>query len=135
MNLKQNTKFLWLYTAILFSFALILIIFAGLTQNNFQKEIEESDKTNQTMLEQIKVLKEENAKLSNELKTVSEKLEIVETENSELNVYKENSEKIFEAYQLLNKGRNESAVSMIQELDTELLTPMQLYLYKIIIQY
>ena len=135
MNLKQNTKFLWLYTAILFSFALILIIFAGLTQNNFQKEIEESDKTNQTMLEQIKVLKEENAKLSNELKTVSEKLEIVETENSELNVYKENSEKIFEAYQLLNKGRNESAVSMIQELDTELLTPMQLYLNKIIIQY
>ena len=135
MNLKQNTKFLWLYTAILFSFALILIIFAGLTQNNFQKEIEESDKTNKTMLEQIEVLKEENKKLSDELKLVSENLEIAETENSELSVYKENGEKIFEAYQLLNRGRNESAVSTIQDIDTDFLTPMQLYLYKIIIQY
>ncbi len=133
--MKQNTKFLWLYTAILFSFALILIIFAGLTQNNFQKEIEESDKTNKTMLEQIETLKNENAKLSEELKTISENLELAKTENEELTVYKENGEKIFEAYQLLNKGRNESAVSKIQDLDTDLLTPMQLYLYKIIIQY
>lgn len=133
--MKQNTKFLWLYTAILFSFALILIIFAGLTQNNFQKEIEESDKTNKTMLEQMEVLKKENAKLSEELKTISENLELANAENEELKIYKENGEKIFEAYQLLNKGRNESAVSMIQDLDTDLLTPMQLYLYKIIIQY
>ena len=133
--MKQNTKFLWLYTAILFSFALILIIFAGLTQNNFQKEIEESDKTNKTMLEQIETLKTENAKLSEELKTISENLELTNTENEELKIYKENGEKIFEAYQLLNKGRNESAVNKIQDIDTELLTPMQLYLYKIIIQY
>lgn len=135
MDLKQNTKFLWLYTAILFSFALILIIFAGLTQNNFQKEIAESDKENKTMLEQIEVLKAENAKLSDEIKSISEKLELSETEKAELNVYKENGEKIFEAYQQLNKGKHNTAVSMVKQLDTEQLTPMQLYLYKIIIQY
>ena len=39
--MKQNTKFLWIYIAILFSFALILILFAGLTQNNYRKEIEQ----------------------------------------------------------------------------------------------
>ena len=133
--MKQNTKFLWLYTAILFSFALILIIFAGLTQNNFQKEIAENDKENKTMLEQIEVLKTENAKLSEEIKAISEQLELSETEKAELTAYKENSEKIFEAYQLLNKGKHNSAVSMAKELDTEKLTPMQLYLYKIIIQY
>ena len=135
MDLKQNTKFLWLYTAILFSFALILIIFAGLTQNNFQKEIAESDKANETMLEQIGVLKTENAKLSEEIKAISEKLELSETEKAELNIYKENGEKIFEAYQQLNKGKHNTAVSMVKQLDTEQLTPMQLYLYKIIIQY
>lgn len=135
MDLKQNTKFLWLYTAILFSFALILIIFAGLTQNNFQKEIAESDKANETMLEQIEVLKAENAKLSEEIKAISEKLELSETEKAELNIYKENGEKIFEAYQQLNKGKHNTAVSMVKQLDTEQLTPMQLYLYKIIIQY
>lgn len=135
MDLKQNTKFLWLYTAILFSFALILIIFAGLTQNNFQKEIAESDKANETMLEQIEVLKTENAKLSEEIKAISEKLELSETEKAELNIYKENGEKIFEAYQQLNKGKHNTAVSMVKQLDTEQLTPMQLYLYKIIIQY
>ena len=135
MDLKQNTKFLWLYTAILFSFALILIIFAGLTQNNFQKEIAENDKENKTMLEQIEVLKAENAKLSDEIKTISEKLELSETEKAELNIYKENGEKIFEAYQQLNKGKHNTAVSMVKELNTEELTPMQLYLYKIIIQY
>lgn len=133
--MKQNTKFLWLYTAILFSFALILIIFAGLTQNNFQKEIAESDKANETMLEQIEVLKAENAKLSEEIKAISEKLELSETEKAELNIYKENGEKIFEAYQQLNKGKHNTAVSMVKQLDTEQLTPMQLYLYKIIIQY
>ena len=31
--MKQNTKFLWMYIGILFSFALILIIFAGLSRN------------------------------------------------------------------------------------------------------
>ena len=133
--MKQNTKFLWLYTAILFSFALILIIFAGLTQNNFQKEIAESDKENKTMLEQIEMLKNENAKLSEEIKTISENLELVNAENEELKLYKENGEKIFEAYQQLNKGKHNSAVSMVKQLDTEQLTPMQLYLYKIIIQY
>ena len=135
MDVKQNIKFLWLYTAILFSFALILIIFAGLTQNNFQKEIAESDKANETMLEQIEVLKAENAKLSEEIKAISEKLELSETEKAELNIYKENGEKIFEAYQQLNKGKHNTAVSMVKQLDTEQLTPMQLYLYKIIIQY
>ncbi len=133
--MKQNTKFLWLYTAILFSFALILIIFAGLTQNNFQKEIAESDKTNDQLIEQINKLTTENQQLKDELKIISENLELTETENSELTVYKENGEKIFEAYQLLNRGRNESAVNMIQDIDTDFLTPMQLYLYKIIIQY
>ena len=38
--MKQNTKFIGIYVAILFSFALILILFAGLTQNNYQKEID-----------------------------------------------------------------------------------------------
>ena len=32
--MKQNTKFLWMYIGILFSFALILIVFAGLSRNS-----------------------------------------------------------------------------------------------------
>ena len=61
--------------------------------------------------------------------------QLSETEKAELNIYKENGEKIFEAYQQLNKGKHNTAVSMVKQLDTEQLTPMQLYLYKIIIQY
>ena len=36
--MKENTKFLWMYVGILFSFALILIIFAGLSQSNDAEE-------------------------------------------------------------------------------------------------
>ena len=38
--MKQNTKFIWIYGAILFSFALILIVFAGLTQKESAHEEE-----------------------------------------------------------------------------------------------
>ncbi len=128
-------KFLWLYTAILFSFALILIIFAGLTQNNFQKEIDQLDRNSKGLQKNMEAISAENTNLKAEIKTISENLEIAQTENTDLKTYKENSEKIFEAYQHLNKGRTESAVSTIQNIDTDKLTPPQLYLYKIIMEY
>ena len=43
--MKKNSKFLLIYIAILFSFALVLILFAGLTQNNYAKELADANTT------------------------------------------------------------------------------------------
>ena len=49
--MKKNSKFLLIYIAILFSFALVLILFAGLTQNNYAKELAESQGIKQNLIE------------------------------------------------------------------------------------
>ena len=58
-KMKEKAKFLWIYTGILFSFALILIVFAYLTQNNMYKETSEISKGYQS---NIQILTKEKAK-------------------------------------------------------------------------
>ena len=63
--MKEKVKFLWIYTGILFSFALILIIFAYLTQNNMYKETNEISKGYQSNIE---MLTKENENLHSKIK-------------------------------------------------------------------
>ena len=58
--MKQNTKFLWMYIGILFSFALILIIFAGFSVNT------ETEQT-QGMKDNIISLSQKNTDLTNKV--------------------------------------------------------------------
>ena len=87
--MKQNTKFIWIYGAILFSFALILILFAGLTQNNYQKEITEEQKVTAGVRQSLSSLSAENEEMGKELKALKQENETLKNTNTQLALEKE----------------------------------------------
>lgn len=142
--MKQNTKFLWIYIAILFSFALILIVFAGLTQNNHQKEIEQQESVNAGIKKSLVSLTSENQEISDELKNLKTEVNSLETENFKLNSQKEIlvssiggdsavTQTLLDAYVIFSLGDKEAAKTKVAEINAELLSPVQLNIYNIII--
>ena len=142
--MKQNTKFLWIYIAILFSFALILILFAGLTQNNYQKEIDLQEAESAGVKQSLVTITNENQKISDNLKKVNKELEALKTENFKLTSQKEvlvkaiggNAEitqKLLDAYVIYSLGDKEAANAKISNLNKAMLNQMQLNIYNTII--
>lgn len=144
MNLKQNTKFIWIYVAILFSFAIILILFAGLTHNNYQKEITDQKQETAGIRKSLSALSSENEKLSSSIKTLEEEKIALTSENENLKMEirgalsfcdgdEETTRLLLRAYSLKLDGRNEEAQAMLSETDAKLLTKLQKKLYDMII--
>ena len=142
--MKQNTKFLWIYIAILFSFALILILFAGLTQNNYQKEIDLQEAESAGVKQSLVTITNENQKISDSLKKANKEIEGLKTENFKLTSEKEVlvkaiggdeqiTQKLLDAYVIFSLGDQEAAASKLSNLDKALLNQMQLNIYNTII--
>ena len=87
--MKQNTKFIWIYVAILFSFALILILFAGLTQNNYQKEIEQHQSESAGVRKSLSALSKENEKMKSTINDLQTEAEVLKNDNKILLAEKE----------------------------------------------
>ena len=130
--MKNNTKFLLMYIAILFSFALVLILFAGLTQNNYAKELAESQGIKQNLVD----LTEQNQTLTDSIKVLNKQVEeakaeitICEQKIEELNNEKNVTTLLVEALELYEDGEKEKAAEKIAEIDKTTLTEAQLYIY------
>ena len=65
--MKEKTKFIWFYTIILFSIALILILVAGLTQQNYAEELATHENVAVGMQRSVTELSETNMKLNQEI--------------------------------------------------------------------
>lgn len=130
--MKKNTKVLIIYVAVLFSFALVLILFAGLTQNNYAKELAESQgikdnlieltKTNQALTDSVNLLKEE-------LDENKEQMQILNAKIGELTMEKETTEKLAEILKLYESGKKAEALEQKAKIHEESLTQTQLYIY------
>lgn len=142
--MKQNTKFLWIYIAILFSFALILILFAGLTQNNYRKEIEQQQTESAGVKQSLVTLTDENQKMKDEIKSLKTETENLKTENEKLTSEKgimlssigedtETSQKLLDSYFIFSKGDKQTAVKNLEDIDKNSLTSAQLNIYNTII--
>ncbi|MBQ8526743.1 MAG: hypothetical protein IJ460_08525 [Clostridia bacterium] len=130
--MKKNTKFLLMYIAILFSFALVLILFAGLTQNNYAKELAESQGIKQNLVE----ITEQYQTLTDSMKVINKqleeaKLEITDYKQQITKLTSENeiTKTLIEALELHEDGKNEEAAEKISSIDKEALTEAQLYIY------
>jgi len=127
--MKKNTKFLWLYTTILFSFALILILFAGLTQQNYEKELESHETAKMGMQKSVTELSAVNMQLqqeNQELKANAEKTSAdMEDRNKQIDVFNTLSSALRE----YDKGNRKQAQEMIADIDQSTLTQPQLYIY------
>lgn len=142
--MKQNTKFLWIYIAILFSFALILIVFAGLTQNNYQKEIEQQASESAGVKQSLVTLTDENQKISDSLKNANKELEALKTEKFRLTSEKDVlvksiggdaqiTQTLLDAYVIFTLGDMEAATGKLSSINKAQLNQTQLNIYNTII--
>lgn len=130
--MKKNTKFLLIYVVILFSFAMVLILFAGLTQNNYAKEIAESQGIKQNLVE----ITEQYQTLTDSMKVINEQLEEAKIEITDykqqinkLTSEKEITRTLVEALKLYENGSSAKARQKIASIDKTVLSEAQTYIY------
>lgn len=131
--MKENTKFLWMYVGILFSFALILIIFAGLSQNN-DAEQTKGLKNDITALSQKNTeLSGANANLQTQLNALTEQNAALAAENETLKAAANSEKTIDDALLAASKakdiGEHEKVKEILDPIDPLTLTEAQFYIY------
>lgn len=142
--MKQNTKFIWIYGAILFSFALILIVFAGLTQKESAHEEEKLSQSlsslgreNSDLVTQRDNLQITVNDLQAQLNTaVQEKENEAAEKNSALLAYGgdiEVTKVLIKAYSEKASGSAAQAKETVSALDAGNMTDAQRYVYNTII--
>ncbi len=131
--MKENTKFLWMYVGILFSFALILIVFAGLSQSSDEEQTKglKNDitalsqtntdlwKTNSDLQTQINSLVTENT----ELKAQNQQL------TSEAEKEKNIDDILYKASKAKDVGEYKKVKEILSPIDPMTLTEAQFYIY------
>lgn len=131
--MKQNTKFLWIYIAILFSFALILIVFAGLSRNSDieQKEGLQGD---------VRKLSEKNLELTNEINVLNstivrlnDQIVTLTNENTNYNVISTNEYVLIQARDAKKNGDRKTCSDLLNTINKESLTQSQLLMYESLI--
>ena len=142
--MKQNTKFIWIYVAILFSFALILILFAGLTQNTYDKEITEEKKASAGLSQSVSSLSAENKELKDKVKKLTKENEELKASSTQLALEKETAltayggdievtRVLIDAYTIKLSGRATEAKEMVKTINVYNLTQAQKQAYNTII--
>ena len=127
--MNGKVKFLWIYTAILFSFALILIIFAYLTQNNISKENEAINKNMSGYKANIESLTKENENLKQKLDELNAELADEKAKNEKYYEIEKNDN--IEEIATVNefaKGNKKNAKNTVKDIDTAKTGDLQKYI-------
>ena len=131
--MKETTKFWWMYVGILFSFALILIIFAGLSQNN------DSEQT-KGLKNDITVLSQKNTELSvaktaleTQVNSLTEQNTALVAENETLKAAANSQKTVDDALIAASKakeiGDRNKVKEILDPIDPLTLTEVQFYIY------
>ena len=129
-KMKQNTKTLWIYTMILFSVALVLILMAGLTQQNYEEEIKLHETAAVGMQKSVSELSEKNMKLGEENKKLTESLKQTESDKEKAEQSAGTYETLIDALKEYEKGNRKTARQMLAEIEKSQLSSQQLYIYQ-----
>lgn len=131
--MKENTKFLWMYVAILFSFALILIIFAGLSQNSSSEQTKGLKNDITELSHKNTQLQNINTDLKNQVDTLTVEKQLLEGENEtlkqEAEAKKQNDDALMNAIRAYNSGNYTKSRQIKSTIDPEGLTEAQQYIY------
>ena len=131
-----------MYICILFSFAIILIIFAGLSTNEekgLENKVEKVSSENNA-------LKKENTTLKNSIKSKDEAIatanqnytqlksekEVVDAQNSNYKVYESNEIIISQALTEYENGNKDKSMEFLNQIDVNTLNVSQKYIYNMI---
>lgn len=141
-KLKNNSS-LFLYTALIFFVAIIMIIIAFFGQNNLQKNQPIQADTAATssitekaaqLSEDNRILMEQNQTLQNEKKELTENNESLTSQLNDLQKEKENNDKLLQIYNYLYKGSKSKAREILGEIVPEELTETQTTFYNILVK-
>ena len=140
---NNDNKSLFLYTALIFLVAIVLIIIAFFGQSNVkrsQPDIKENEvETMQpqsgiterasVLSEENRILLEENNEIKNQLKLQTEEINRLNLEGQNLNKYKKANDILMSANGYLSAGNTEMALEMLNQTDETSLTEDQKILY------
>ena len=128
--MKQNTKTIWIYTMILFSVALVLILMAGLTLQYNEEEIKLHETAAVGMQKSVSELSEKNMKLGEENKKLTESLKQTESDKEKAEQSAGTYETLIDALKEYEKGNRKTARQMLAEIEKSQLSSQQLYIYQ-----
>ena len=140
--MDKNNKSLFLYTALIFFVAIILIILAFFGQTNLEKNqiaIESSAPQTSTVsgiTEKASALSEENAKLVQEINSLKTEITTRDTTIEELNtkianltIIEDNNTLLFHAYESKLAGHDDDLEEILSSINYDQLTPEQKITY------
>ncbi|MDD3766949.1 MAG: hypothetical protein PHF89_07155 [Eubacteriales bacterium] len=128
--MKDKSKFIWLYSVIMFTAAILLILISSLSQSRLSPSeamAKESEQQafNQTIQNRVTDLVSENEKLRNEIKNFSQKIEQLEqnsesikNEIKEKNLANEANEYLIQAEMLFNLGKSKESFEMLKNVNS-----------------
>ena len=143
MAKNHENRSLFLYTALIFLVAILMIIIAFFGQNNLQKNqpMQSETASSTSITEKAAILSEENLMLleqnknylaeNDELKAANE---ACTAENDSLKKEIENQNKLLEIYQRLYKNKKAEARELLSQLVPEELTETQKSFYDILVK-
>lgn len=128
MTEKKNNSSLFLYTALIFLVALIMIVLSFFGQSHLQKA-EETKQQAKTITERASLLSEENLLLTEQVSSMQEQLEQKDTDILTKQQTIDNMQKeleackaVISAYQRCIEGNLEAGAAAIAAVDPALLT-------------
>ena len=135
MSENRNPSSLFLYTALIFLVALIMIVLSFFGQNHFN-EYEETKQQAKTLTEKATVISEENLHLTEQVsslkKTVEQKESDIISKDTQINelTNKNNAyELLISAYERLYENKKDEALSILEQIDSSNLTDDAINLY------
>ena len=136
--MKKNTRYLWIYTGILFSIALVLILIAWFTQYSDKGEVESQTAGAKDGLVKVtnenSALKDALSQKDAEIANLSSEIEKYKVKETEWLSSKGIDETLATAYEKYINGEKEEAKNMIKSsCDRSKLTNIQQKVYDIII--
>ena len=140
---SHENRSLFLYTALIFLVAILMIILAFFGQNNLQKNqpIQSETASSTSITEKAAKLSEENLMLLEQNKNYlaeNEELRVANEaynlENTSLKKEIENQNKLLEIYQRLYKNKKSEARELLAALNQEDLTETQKSFYDILVK-
>lgn len=139
--MKKKSKFIWVYSIVLFSVAFVLILFSSFTGIRYKNEHTETKALYQGAQNSVLQLTDENERLQKENNEKQSTIDKLTAENNELRSIGEKSasekqkyvdaaENLLKAQDLLNAGNKTAAKEVFDSIDSSILGENTLKLYE-----
>lgn len=126
---KNNNKSMFLYTALIFVVAILLIVLSIFGQTNLQKSQPEVEQTLEPSKQLGNSISEKAAVLSEENMVLLEENKSLKSENEKLKEQSKNVDLLMSANGYMSMNNKEKAAEQLAKVNVELLTEDQKILY------